>query len=262
MSLETYDYSVLLSDDVVLQVRHYKCGTSRPTLVLLHEALGNIALWRTFPEKLCRATGLDVLVYERRGFGVSTPLCLPLPDDYHEQEGKIWLPQLLSKLALEQVILVGHSDGGSIALIAAAVDSVRVAGLVSMAAHIYVDHLTLNGISAAMDKYHSTDLPDRLTRYHGDRTEVLFRAWTETWLRDSFQALDLRPWLSRIQCPALIMQGANDDYGLSQQVMDIVQGIGSNATADIIADCGHHPHLEQSEYCLKTIGTFVKKLLR
>jgi len=263
MSLEIYDYTVRLDHDVVLQVRHYKCGTSGPTLVLLHEALGNIALWRTFPERLCAATGLDVLVYERRGFGSSTPIVLPLADDYHEQEGKFWLPHLLSVLNLERVVLIGHSDGASIALVAAAADFARIVGLVSIAAHIYVDHLTLAGIREAIDRYQTADLSVRLARYHGERTELLFRAWTETWLRDSFQAaLDLRHWLSGIRCPALIMQGANDAFGLPQQVRDIVRGIGPHATADIIADCGHSPHLEQPEYCLKVIGSFIEKCVQ
>lgn len=262
MSLEIYDYSVRLDDDVVLQVRHYRRGQSRPTLVLLHEALGNIALWRTFPEKLCERTGLDVLVYERRGYGSSTPMTLPRGHDYHEQEGKLWLPCLLEALNLEQVVLIGHSDGGSIALVAAAAIPEKIVGLVTMAAHIYVDHLTQRGIHEAYERYQTTDLHKRLARYHGDRTDLLFRAWVEPWLDESFQnTLNLRPWLACIKCPALIIQGANDNYGLPQQVKDIVQGIGSLATPDIIPDCGHNPHLEQQNYCIKKIAAFIDNCL-
>jgi len=263
MSLVIYDYAVQLDADVALQVRHYQRGTSGPTLVLLHEALGNIALWRSFPEKLCAVTGLDVLVYERRGYGSSTAITLPREHDYHEQEGTVWLPQLLEELDLKQVILIGHSDGGSIALVAASVIPHRVVGLVTMAAHIYVDPLTQAGILEAIERYQTTDLRKRLARYHGERTDLLFRAWVEPWLDESFQdTLNLRPWLSGIKCPALIMQGANDSYGLPQQVSDIVQGIGPLATSDIIADCGHSPHLEQAGYCLKVIGSFIDKCVR
>ncbi len=263
MTQEICDYSVRLDDDVVLQVRHYRRGKSLPTLALLHETLGNIPLWRTFPEQLCAVTGLDTLVYERRGYGGSSPITLPRELDYHEQEGQIWLPRLLTELHLEQVVLVGHSDGGSIALVAAAAIPDKVVGLISMAAHIYVDELTEAGIREAIERYQTTDLRNRLTRYHGDRTDLLFRAWVEPWLNETFQGtLDLRPWLAGITCPALIMQGTNDAYGLPQQVRDIVTAIGPHATAEMIADCGHSPHLEQPEYCLKTMGAFIEKCVK
>lgn len=263
MSLIIYDNTVQLDAENALQVRHYQHGETGPTLVLLHEALGNIALWRSFPEKLCAATGLDVLVYERRGYGSSTAITLPREHDYHEQEGKVWLPRLLEELDLKQVILIGHSDGGSIALVAAAVIPHKIIGLITMAAHIYVDHLTQAGILEAIERYKTTDLRKRLARYHGERTDLLFRAWVEPWLDESFQnTLNLRPWLSGIKCPALIMQGENDNYGLPQQVRDIVQGIGPLAMSDIIPACGHSPQLEQPGYCLKAIGDFIDKCVQ
>lgn len=258
MSVVRYDYSISLAPDVVLQVRHLQQGGGGPTLVLLHEALGNIALWRDFPEQLSDETGLDVLLYERRGYGSSSPISLPREDNYLIQEGEYWLPQLLKELNLEQVVLVGHSDGGSIALIGAASAAEKVHAVVAMAAHIYVDDLTLAGIHQAIERYQNSNLPERLARYHGDRTEMLFRAWTETWLRESFQrSLDLRPWLPRIHCPALIIQGTDDHYGLPQQVTDIVSGIGSHARAEHIPDCGHSPHHEQPRYILDQIGAFL-----
>ena len=254
------DYPVQLSPEVQLQVRHIERVGGGPTLVLLHEALGNIALWRDFPEQISEATGLDVLVYERLGYGASSPITLPRPDDYLEQEGRIWLPKLLDALELEQAILLGHSDGGSVALVGAAV-SPRVIGLITMAAHIQVDDLTLAGIRQTLERYQSSDLPERLARYHGDRTDLLFRAWHETWLRDSFQSsFNLTPWLNQIQCPALIMQGVDDSYGLPEQVTDIARGIGSQAVPHFIPACGHSPHLEQPEASIEEIRRFILAL--
>ncbi|WP_409525882.1 alpha/beta fold hydrolase [Nitrincola sp. MINF-07-Sa-05] len=254
------DYPVQLSPEVQLQVRHIERVGGGPTLVLLHEALGNIALWRGFPEQISEATGLDVLVYERLGYGASTPITLPRPDDYLEQEGRIWLPKLLDALEMEQAILLGHSDGGSVALVGAAV-SPRVIGLITMAAHIQVDNLTLAGIRQTLERYQNSDLPERLARYHGDRTDLLFRAWYETWLRDSFQtSFDLTPWLGQIGCPALIMQGQKDSYGLPEQVAEIARGIGQQATPHFIPECGHSPHLEQPEICLEEIRRFILAL--
>lgn len=266
--LEASDYQVSLADDVRLNVRHlrHKGGPDAPqgagaglTLVLLHESLGTIALWRDFPEQLAQATSADVLVYERRGYGGSTPEPLPRPNDYLEQEGALWLPRLIEALALEKVVLVGHSDGGSIALITAATVAVR--GLVTIAAHTFVDHLTLQGIREAGERYRTTDLARRLARYHGDRTDGLFNAWQETWQRESFaQSMDFSPWLAAIECPALILQGEHDEYGLPEQVTAIVEGIGPTAKAVFVDDAAHVPHLQQPEAVLNIIREFVAEL--
>lgn len=242
------DEQIQLNDGVSLQLRwgRQRSGQERPVIVLLHEALGCIAMWKSFPQQLAEATGLNVLVYERRGYGGSTPITLPRPDDYLLEEGEVWLPQLLDRLGLEQVILFGHSDGGSLAQIGAASCPDQVVAIVTLAAHIYVDSLTLGGIREAVERYRTTDLPQRLARYHGDRTELLFRAWSDTWLRPScHENLDLKPQLSRIRCPALIMQGDRDEYGVPEQVTDACAVIGAHAEARFIADCGHVPHLEK-----------------
>ncbi len=235
----------------------------RPTLVLLHEALGCIAMWKQVPQQLMALTGADVFVYERRGYGGSSPIALPRPDDYLEQEGRDWLPRILDSAGITgPVILVGHSDGGSIALVGAAVLGERVIGLVSMAAHIYIDPLTLAGISTTVALYRApdSDLPARLARYHGERTDLLFRAWHETWARPAYSRFHLGPWLSDIRCPALIMQGDEDQYGVPEQVSDICAGIGPGATPLLIGDCGHIPHLEAPAVTLPAIADFVTGL--
>lgn len=263
-AMQTLDFSVDLPGGVTLQVRHIKHSESDgPGIVLLHEALGTIALWRQFPARLAEATGRDVWVYERRGYGQSSSEPLPRPLDYLEQEGQVWLPRLLQALGLDNVILLGHSDGGSIALVAAGAIPGQVAGLITMAAHVSVDPLTLQGIQATGERYRTTDLGERLARHHGERGKLLFDAWQETWTRDDFQqAMDFQPWLSGIRCPALITQGENDEYGLPQQVTDIVRGIGFHASPVFIPDAGHSPHFEQPELVLALISEFVGSVTR
>ncbi|MBP0048083.1 alpha/beta hydrolase [Marinobacterium sp. AK62] len=258
--MEVRDTQVELQDGVSLRVRDYlqPSGEGKPTLILLHEALGCVEMWKRFPERVAAETGLNVMVYERRGYGQSSPITLPRPDDYLLEEGQVWLPRLLEQLGLEEVILFGHSDGGSVALIGAASCPERVRAVVTLAAHIYVDHLTIKGIEEAVERYHNSDLPERLARYHGDRTDLIFRAWYETWLRPSCQQnLNLRPLLGDIRCPALIMQGDRDEYGVPEQVTDTCEGIGTHAESFFVPDCGHVPHLEQPEAVLKKTVSFL-----
>lgn len=265
MTIEWTTRQLELDDNVSIRAlhgRHTGDTRTRPTLVLLHEALGCIDMWKRVPHLLAEQTGCDVFVYERRGYGGSSPIQLPRPDDYLEQEGRLWLPRVLDAAGLESVVLVGHSDGGSVALVGAAVLGDRVAGLVTMAAHIYVDVLTQAGIREAVKRYQApdSDLPQRLARYHGERTDLLFRAWHETWSRPGFERFDLRPWLGDIRCPSLIVQGEQDHYGLPAQVIDICEGIGTHARPLMLPDCGHIPHLEAPEATLAAIGEFVEAL--
>ncbi|MCP8686608.1 alpha/beta fold hydrolase [Marinobacterium sedimentorum] len=266
MSIEWKTVELVLEPDVrirALHGRHADAKAQRPTLVLLHEALGCIPMWKEVPQRLMALTGADVFVYERRGYGGSSPITLPRPDDYLEQEGRDWLPRILDSAGISgPLILVGHSDGGSIALVGAAVLGARVTGLVTMAAHIYIDHLTLSGISATVARYREpgSDLPERLARYHGERTDLLFRAWHETWARPAYTTFNLGPWLSDIRCPALIMQGEDDQYGVPEQVSDICVGIGPRAQSLLIRDCGHIPHLEAPAVTLPAIADFMARL--
>ncbi len=245
-----------------LHGRHPDNDAQRPTLVLLHEALGCIDRWKQVPQDLAQLTGCDVFVYERRGYGGSSAISLPRPDDYLQEEGRHWLPRVLDSAAIGPVILVGHSDGGSIALVGAAALGERILGLVTMAAHIYIDELTLQGIAQTVARYEAvdSDLPERLARYHGGRTDLLFRAWHETWNRPTYASFDLQPWLGDIRCPALIMQGEQDQYGVARQVHDICAGIGAHARPVMLADCGHSPHLEAPDASLAAIADFVAPL--
>ena len=261
MSAQWTDSLVDLGHNMQISIRmgrHDNQVEGKPTLVLLHEALGTIRMWKDVPEELAEKTGCDVLVYERQGYGLSTPIELPRDDDYLIEEGEVWLPRLLNRLGLNQVILLGHSDGGSIALIGAATIPDQVCGVITEAAHIYIDHLTTAGIIEAVERYKTTNLKERLARYLGDRTDTMFRAWHETWLRERKHPMDFRPWLPAIQCPALIIQGEDDQYGVKEQVTDICSGIGANAEPLFLPDCGHVPHFEARDKLVSAVADFIK----
>lgn len=260
MAITWQDSIVNVGHEVELSVRfgrHADQATDKPVIVFLHEALGCIAMWKNIPELIAESTGCDVLVYERLGYGKSTPIELPRDEDYLIHEGEIWLPRLLEKLKLERVILFGHSDGGSIALIGAGHMPEKVVCVITEAAHIYIDHLTRQGIEEAVELWDTTNLKDRLSKYHGDRTETLFRAWHETWLRERRAPMDFTPWLPRIECAALVIQGNDDQYGVPEQVTDICQGIGARAKPLYLPDCGHIPHFESKDALIAEATEFI-----
>jgi pimeloyl-ACP methyl ester carboxylesterase len=258
--MKVSDSMVPLGQGVELEVRQIQHADPQgPVLVFLHESLGSIDLWRRFPEQLARATGCDALIYNRQGYGRSTDEILPRPYDYQEKEGAVWLPRLLDRLGIGKVVLIGHSDGASIALIATGAMGSRVQALVTMAGHTYADHLTVAGIKEMISRYRETDFRERLARYHGARTDDLFNAWHGVWLDEGFQAaLDFSHWLAAIECPAMIIQGENDEYGVPEQVTDIVAGIGASAHKVFLPDTGHSPHLEKPDQLLDLMSAFLE----
>lgn len=261
-----------MAEDAVLSVRGKRLaarwltpeGASphAPTVIFLHEALGSIGQWKGFPAALCAATGLRGLIYDRQGYGGSDPLEAERSPDYLRQEGEEWLPAVVEAAGLTTVppVLFGHSDGGSIALFYAAAQP--TAALITEAAHIYIEEITLEGIRAFGRRWGQSDLPARLARYHGDKTETVFRAWHDTWQRPEFRAFSMVDVLPRIPCPALILQGEEDEYGSPAQVHDIVAGLGPDrATPWFLPGCGHIPHLEQGAAVVEGTAAFLKRVL-
>ncbi|GAB1342362.1 alpha/beta fold hydrolase [Gemmatimonas sp.] len=237
----------------------------RPTLVFLHDSLGCISTWRDFPEQMAAAQHCHALVYDRRGYGRSSSFpAAPRQPDYLENEAHA-LEQLLAlQLAHrgnKQVVLFGHSDGGSIALLAAALHPHRVRAIVTEGAHVFVEEVTLNGIRAAREVLHTTNLRERLWRHHGERTDGVTSAWIDVWLSSAFRDWNIERFLPRIGCPALILQGVDDEFGSPDQVRSIVEGIsrgdGSGAIAHLIEGARHTPHKEAPDTVLTLALAFL-----
>jgi pimeloyl-ACP methyl ester carboxylesterase len=228
-----------------------------PTLVFLHEGLGSIAQWRDFPLAVSRAVQLPAVVYERGGYGNADPLDGPRSIRYIHEEALQSLPEVLRQLQVDDAILIGHSDGGSIALIFAAARPDKVRGIITEAAHVFVEEVTLAGLREAVRIYASTDLPERLSRYHGSNTGAAFRGWSETWLSPAFRDWNIEEYLPGVCCPVLAIQGRDDEYGTPAQVEAIVNGVTGPAESLIVADCGHVPHLQAREKVLAAMTRFI-----
>ncbi|SCA55844.1 putative Predicted hydrolase or acyltransferase alpha/beta hydrolase fold protein [Candidatus Terasakiella magnetica] len=235
--------------------------SDRPTLVFLHEGLGCLELWKDFPEKLCQETGLNGFVYERIGFGKSSPLGLvPRPIDYLEREGRDVLPAVLKQANIERPLLVGHSDGGSIALIYAAFHPNKLVSAITEAAHVFVEDVTLLGIRKAGELYFDGALKPKLERYHGGNTDKAFRGWHDTWLTPEFAKWNMEKLLPHITCPLLVIQGINDEYGTQHQVQSIVENSSGPATPFMVPDCAHIPHFQSQDLVLQSMVNFIAKL--
>jgi pimeloyl-ACP methyl ester carboxylesterase len=228
-----------------------------PTVVLLHEGLGSVSMWRDFPAQLSRATRSRVVVYSRHGYGRSAPVTQPRSVRYMHDEALIVLPQFLDALGIEKPILFGHSDGGSIALVHAGGSGRRVTGIVALAPHVFVEDLSVASIAAAKIAFETTSLRERLARYHDD-VDGVFWGWNDIWLRPEFRSWNIEEYLPRITCPVLAIQGAEDEYGSLEQIRRIADG-----AADVellsLANCRHSPHRDQSAKVLESVAHWIQR---
>ena len=235
-------------------------GTA-PTLVLLHEGLGSVALWRDFPERLAEATGFGVFVYSRAGYGRSDPVDLPRPLDYMTREARFSLPAVLGAIGFRQGVLVGHSDGASIAAIYAGEHAdERVKGLVLMAPHLFTEEPGLASIAEAKRAYETGDLRARLAKYHA-HVDSAFLGWNGAWLDPGFRAWTIEDFVDRWRAPALVIQGADDQYGTLAQVQAIEARSPAPVKTLILDGCRHSPHLEQPQAMLDATAKFCRRAL-
>lgn len=234
------------------------------TLVFLHDSLGCIELWKDFPQKLALYTGLNGLIYDRPGHGSSSPIQPPAhfqrQPTFHQQEVQ-YLEMIAQKCALSRLLLFGHSDGGTIALLAAALSPELVSGVITEGAHVFVDSLTLRGVRRAKLDYQNTDLRSRLQRYHGNKTDTLFNLWTETWLSKNFRSWSIESFLPQIHSPVLAIQGEMDEFKTPRQLKSITQHISGEGIHKIIENTGHTPHRENPSETLRVTGDFILNLL-
>lgn len=227
-------------------IRHTQ-PTGLAPIIFLHDSLGCITLWRDFPEVLAQASGRDAIIYDRAGYGQSSGFTHPRGKDYMRLEGETILPELMRVLGVPKAALFGHSDGGTIALLAAALRPDLIEAAVVEGVHIFVEEVTLQGVREAVQTYQTTDIHQRLTKYHGDKVEALHHAWTDTWLAPWYQDWTVESLLSNIQCPTLVIQGEQDEFGSMAQVDRSVAAIGEHAQALKLPECGHSPHKQARE---------------
>ena len=230
----------------------------RPTLVFLHEGLGSVAMWRTFPGELAHATNCNAIVYSRCGYGNSDPLVAPRGVRYMHDEALVALPELLGRLAIDRPILVGHSDGASIAIVYAGGSGRDVAALILMAPHVLVEDISVDSITAARTAYQTTDLRAKLARYHAD-VDSAFRGWNDIWLHPDFRRWNIEEYLPCIACPVLAIQGEDDEYGTMDQLARIERLVPDVELLEL-ADCRHSPHKDQPAAVIEAARRFVDRI--
>jgi pimeloyl-ACP methyl ester carboxylesterase len=230
----------------------------RPTLVFLHDGLGSLSLWRNFPRDVVAATGCPAVVYSRRGHGQSDVPAAARRADYLHVEANAMLPEFLAQLSVEQPVLIGHSDGASIALIHAA-SGFEVRGIVAMAPHVFVEGVTLRGIAAMCGLHESADLRGRLAKHHRD-PDLLFRAWADTWLAPGFRDWNIESMLPAIRCPLLLLQGEDDEYGTLDQLTAIARGVRARVESMALTGVGHSPWRDAPDAVCAAIAAFVGSL--
>ena len=232
-------------------------GSAR-TLVFLHEGLGSVAMWRDFPLKAAQATGCSAVVYSRYGYGQSDVLREPRGVDYMHVEALEVLPELLRVLEVPDPVLVGHSDGGSIALIHASAHP-GVKGLVVMAPHVFVEDISVKSIAEAKTAFETTDLPQKLGRHHADAAKT-FWGWNDIWLHPDFRGWNIEEALPRIHCPMLAIQGFDDEYGTMAQLDAIARQTGGPIELLRLTACKHSPHRDQPQAVIEAMARFVDRL--
>ncbi len=236
--------------------------TETPTIVLLHEGLGCVALWRDFPTALAEATGFGVLAYSRAGYGASDPARLPRPLDYMTREATEVLPEVLAAVGFRRGILLGHSDGATIAaLYAGGVSDHRVRGLILMAPHFFTEPMGLAEIARAKAAYDSGDLRSRLAKYHQNPNNA-FRGWNDVWLDPDFRAWDVSDAIDHLRVPTLAIQGRDDPYGTLDQIDTLEARSYAPVDRMILDGCGHAPFKEAPDAILAEIAAFSTRLER
>lgn len=233
-----------------------------PTLVMLHEGLGSVGMWNNFPDRLAAATGAGVFVYSRSGYGKSSPADLPRPVGYMDDEARQVLPRVLAEIGFRRGLLVGHSDGASIATIyAGGIQDHRVRGLVLMAPHFFVEDISVASIADAKRAYTETDLRERLAKYHAN-VDNAFRGWNDAWLDPAFRSWDITEALAYIRVPILIIQGEQDQYGTTRQIEVAQQECYCPVEVALLRNARHSPYREASEETLDAVVGFSDRILR
>ena len=238
--------------------------SEKTVLVFLHDGLGSIKQWKDIPLKICKAAQLSGIVYDRVGYGLSESKNKKLDAEYLHDEALIYLPELLLKLGIhKKVILIDHSDGGSISLLFASFFPEKVLGVISEAAHVFVENITWNGIKNLKAEYQANPvLMKSLKKYHGSKTDHLFNEWTDLWLSDELRSWNVEALLKNITIPVLAIQGEKDEYGSFSQIESIQRNVNAAVELHFIPDCRHFPHFEKEKEVLLMVNEFINKQIK
>jgi pimeloyl-ACP methyl ester carboxylesterase len=232
-----------------------------PTLVLLHEGLGCVAMWRDFPTRLAERTGYGVFAYSRAGYGKSEPAPLPRGVGYMHEEALQVLPAVLDQACIRKAILVGHSDGASIATIySGGAQDFRIRGLALMAPHFFVEDISIRSIAAAKEAYYRGDLRAKLARHHAN-VDAAFRGWNDAWLHPDFRNWRIDDHVAHVRVPMLIIQGEDDQYGTTEQMRLAEADSYCPVEVHLLERCGHAPYLDQPEKTLAAVADFAHRIL-
>ncbi len=229
----------------------------RAPVILLHDSLGSVALWRDFPEKLCAASGRSIIAYDRLGFGRSAAHSGRLAADFVSTEASADFAALKSQLAIERFVVFGHSVGGGMAVHCAARFEDACVALITESAQAFVEDRTVAGIAEAKVLFQDPAQIERLKRYHGDKAQWVLDAWIESWLHPGFASWSLRPVLPRVACPTLVIHGAEDEYGSPAHPRLIAELVGGKVELRIMADTRHVPHREKEAEVIATVRDFL-----
>ena len=255
-------HSLIAAGGVRLECRWWGARDGAgPALALLHEGLGCVGMWRDFPALLHERTGLPVFAWSRAGYGGSDPAELPRRVDYMHVEGREVVGAVLAAAGIEDAVLVGHSDGASIAIVhageRAGESKPRVRALVLLAPHVFCEDVSIASIRAAGDAFRGGGLRERLARYHRDQVDDAFFGWHDAWLRPEFRQWSIEAFLPGITVPVLLIQGDGDAYGSAAQLDAIERGVAGPVTRRWLEDCGHAPHRERPGETLDAIAAFL-----
>ena len=257
------DYLQLGSKKIEVQW-HQGAQKELPTLIFLHEGLGCTSIWKDFPKKLSQRTGCPALVFSRFGYGQSDPSPLPWKVNFmHEQALKI-LPEVIKTAKIKQYILIGHSDGGSIGIIFGGSPHIKetkgLKGLITEAAHVFCEQITVDCIRQAKLNYENTNLKQRLEKYHGKNSDNAFWGWNDVWLNPKFMHWNIEKYLTKIKIPVLAIQGKEDQYGTKKQLDSLKTKI-KNIETHMLDNCRHSPHIDQKEKVLDLMSQFIHKII-
>lgn len=255
------DIEFLTVDGTSLEVKRFPGEAHKPTLVFLHEGLGCIDMWHDFPERLSTISGFPALAYSRRGYGRSEPCNVPRPLTYMHAEGLEVLPDLLKAAKIGDHVLIGHSDGGSIALInAGGTPAPGLKAVITMAAHVFCETLSVASIAEAKLAFEEADLRTQLARYHRGNVDCAFWGWNKAWLDPEFRQWNIEAYLANIWVPQLVIQGRDDPYGTMAQVEAIEKRSAGPVQVCMLENCGHSPYREKAPESLAVTSGFITRL--